>query len=55
MWPEVGFRVGSWRPGKAYSDVAAADLGIQVKGKGKGGVKRQSEYPEQGGNKSHRR
>ena len=54
VWPEVGFRVGSWRPGKACSDVAA-DLGIQVNGKGKGGVKRQSESPEQGGNQSHRR
>ena len=54
VWPEVGFRVGSWRPGNAYSDMAA-DLGIPVKSKGKGGVKRQSESPEQGGNKSHRR
>ena len=51
-WPEVGFKPGAWRPGRVYQAVAE-DCGVPVKGKGKGGVKRQSESPE-GGNKARR-
>ena len=49
VWPELGMREGTWRPGRLHQAVCD-DLGIPAKGKGKqstgSGLKRKSETPE---------
>ena len=51
VWPELGMREGTWRPGKLRQAVCE-DLEIPAEGHGKGkqssgsGLKRKSETPE---------